>query len=161
VTLVSRLQPIAFKIALGSTMKTLRPYLRFDGECERALAFYGEIFGGHVKFMMRVDEAPGGLPSALPAAERKRVLHAEFAAEGISFMAADCVPPATVSSGDVVSLNLIFASTAEQDRAWGRLSEGGRVTTPLQEMFWGARFGAVIDRFGVPWMLVCEARSEA
>ena len=138
-------------------MKTLRPYLRFDGDCERALTFYVDTFAGHIKFIMRVDEAPSSLQTSVPEADRKRVLHAEFAAEGMSFMASDRVPSEAVRSGDLVSLNLILDSTAEQDRIWARLCEGGSVTTPLQRMFWGARFGAVIDRFGVPWMLNCEA----
>lgn len=27
---------------------------------------------------------------------------------------------------------------------------------PLQETFWALRFGMVVDRFGIPWMINCE-----
>ena len=33
------------------------------------------------------------------------------------------------------------------------LSDGGTVTMPIEENFWGARFGALIDKFGIHWML--------
>jgi PhnB protein len=34
--------------------------------------------------------------------------------------------------------------------------EGGSVTMPLEETFWAARFGMVVDRFGIPWLINCE-----
>ena len=27
---------------------------------------------------------------------------------------------------------------------------------PLQQTFWAARFGMLVDRFGIPWMVNCE-----
>ncbi len=33
------------------------------------------------------------------------------------------------------------------------LSAGGKVTIPLQDMFWGAYFGSCPDRFGINWMI--------
>jgi PhnB protein len=30
------------------------------------------------------------------------------------------------------------------------------VQMPIQETFWAHRFGMVVDRFGIPWMLNCE-----
>jgi PhnB protein len=27
---------------------------------------------------------------------------------------------------------------------------------PIQETFWAVRFGMVVDRFGIPWMINCE-----
>jgi PhnB protein len=50
----------------------------------------------------------------------------------------------------------LLDSVAEQDRICGKLSAGGTVTQPLQETFWGARFGMVTDKFGIPWMLNCD-----
>lgn len=39
------------------------------------------------------------------------------------------------------------------------LSEGGTVTMPLGDMFWGAYFGSCIDKFGVNWMVNHETPS--
>jgi PhnB protein len=30
---------------------------------------------------------------------------------------------------------------------------------PLQQTFWAVRFGMLIDTFGIPWMINCEAGS--
>ena len=36
------------------------------------------------------------------------------------------------------------------------LSEKGTVQMPIQETFWAARFGMLVDKFGTPWMVNCE-----
>ena len=46
--------------------------------------------------------------------------------------------------------------TAEAERIFKSLSEGGTVTLPLQQTFWAPRFGMFVDRFGIPWMVNCE-----
>ena len=42
---------------------------------------------------------------------------------------------------------------ADAERVFHSLAEGGRVMMPMQETFWAARFGMLIDRFGIPWMV--------
>ena len=36
------------------------------------------------------------------------------------------------------------------------LAENGAVHMPLQRTFWAARFGMLVDQFGIPWMVNCE-----
>jgi PhnB protein len=57
------------------------------------------------------------------------------------------------------SLSLQMADTREAERIYEQLGEGGRVVVPLAETFWAARFGMVVDRFGIPWLINCEAVS--
>jgi PhnB protein len=38
------------------------------------------------------------------------------------------------------------------------LAEGGKVMMELLDMFWGAYYGAVIGKFGVPCMVNCTAK---
>ena len=45
---------------------------------------------------------------------------------------------------------------AEIERLFGGFSEDGKVTMPLQDQFWGARFGMLVDKFGVHWMFNCD-----
>jgi PhnB protein len=44
---------------------------------------------------------------------------------------------------------------AQAERIFHGLAENGMVQIPLQETFWAARFGMLIDRFGIPWMISC------
>jgi PhnB protein len=133
-------------------MRTLRPYLQFDGQCETALKLYADALGGQIKSLQRFGEAPMQTADA----DKARVMHAEFAADGVEFFASDCMPGRPLQRGTMITLCLNLDSTAEQDRIWSKLGEGGTVGMKLQETFWGARFGEVTDKFGISWMLNCE-----
>ena len=54
------------------------------------------------------------------------------------------------------SLSLQITSTTEAERIFHELAKDGRVTMPLEKTFWAARFGMVVDRFGIPWLINCE-----
>jgi uncharacterized glyoxalase superfamily protein PhnB len=41
-------------------------------------------------------------------------------------------------------------------RSSPKRDEGGNVTMPLAETFWGAYFGMFTDRFGINWMISQE-----
>ena len=58
------------------------------------------------------------------------------------------------------SLSLQIESTAEAERIFHALAEGGAVVMPLEKTFWAARFGMVVDRFGIPWLINCEGAGE-
>jgi PhnB protein len=59
----------------------------------------------------------------------------------------------TVSVGNNVHLNLEPDTRSETERLFHALREGGQITSPLQDAFWGGYHGALTDRFGVHWML--------
>lgn len=56
-----------------------------------------------------------------------------------------------------VSLSLGVDGVADAERVFAALAKGGKVTMPIQQTFWAQRFGMVEDRFGIPWMVNCEA----
>jgi len=60
--------------------------------------------------------------------------------------------------GNNVSISLEPDTRAEADELFKALSERGKVTMPLQEMFWGDYFGSCTDKFGVQWMINCTAK---
>jgi PhnB protein len=45
---------------------------------------------------------------------------------------------------------------AEADRVFRELAEGGTIQLPIEQTFWAVRFGMLVDRFGIPWMINCE-----
>ena len=47
-------------------------------------------------------------------------------------------------------------STAEADKLFAALSDGGQVRQPLIETFFSPRFGMLADKFGVGWMIMVE-----
>jgi len=61
----------------------------------------------------------------------------------------------SVIQGNNVNINLEPDTKEEADRLFHALAEGGIILQPLQEMFWGAYYGQVQDRFGIHWMVNC------
>jgi PhnB protein len=70
-------------------------------------------------------------------------------------MAADS-PPGTFEKPAGFSIGLHMKEVEDAERVFNVLAEGGKVTMPMQKTCWSARFGMLVDRFGVPWMINCE-----
>ena len=130
----------------------LNPYLSFKGQCAEAFEFYKQCLGGNIQTMM----THGGSPMAdqVPSEWRDKILHATLIVGESTLMGAD-VPPDSYKEPGGFSITIQINDSAEAERIFGALSEGGTVTMPLQETFWAARFGMVVDRFGIPWMVNC------
>jgi PhnB protein len=127
----------------------------FDGQCEEALNFYASAFGGTVKDLNYFE----GSPVEKMAKGKKRVLHAHLIAKDFLLMASDSGEggPAQVKAG-MVHLSINFHDVDEEEKVYRALSEGGLPTMPLQDTFWGARFGMLTDKFGVNWMFNCDKK---
>lgn len=132
-------------------MKSLNPYINFSGRCREALDFYKECFNGEIEALSTFAEAPGDTDEKF----KDNVMHSEFRAEGVFFMATDGMPGREAVVGDNVFLTIQFTDEQEQARIFDALSQGGKVTQPLEDTFWGARFGMLVDRYGINWMLNC------
>jgi PhnB protein len=78
---------------------------------------------------------------------------------GQTLMGADVVPD-RYEEARGFSLSLQMQSTADAERIFHELAEGGRIVMPLEKTFWAARFGMVVDRFGIPWLINCEGSEQ-
>ena len=137
-------------------IKQLNPYLYFDGTAAKAIALYERALGAKTESRMRLGDAPGG-PTSGEAAER--VMHAVLRLGGGTIMLSDSMPRTPLVVGGNSQVCLDFDDAAEMQRAFDALSEGGSVTMPLQDTFWGARFGTLTDAFGIRWMFNCEKKA--
>ncbi len=54
------------------------------------------------------------------------------------------------------SLSLSVPNAYQAEKLFEMLGNGGRVVYPISKTFWSERFGMVVDRFGIPWMINCE-----
>ncbi|GAB4094245.1 VOC family protein [Flaviaesturariibacter terrae] len=124
----------------------LVPYIMFNGNCEEALNFYAKALGGQIQGLQYFENAP----MEYSPEDAKKVMHAQFSAGDLFLMASDGQQNEAV--GGMVQLSLDFSSEEEINKIFEALSEGARITMPLQDTFWGARFGMLTDQFGVNWM---------
>lgn len=133
----------------------LTPYLMFNGNCEEALYFYAKVFGGEVKDVFRYE----GSPIQGMVEDKQKVMHANFSAKGIFFMAADSGEGGIANLNDgQIHLSINFEDVAEQDKVFNSLSEGGKIVMPLGDQFWGSRFGMLTDKYGIKWMFTYDLK---
>jgi PhnB protein len=128
-------------------------YLTFGGRCEEALKFYEKALGGRIVEAHRYAGSPMD-NGQLPADYKNKVMHATIEAGSTRFMASDGMPgqPAPNYSGFSMSVN-VPKDPARGKQVFDSLAEGGKVTMPFAKQFWGAQFGMLVDKFGVPWMV--------
>ena len=121
----------------------LTPYLSFNGQCEEAFRFYERAIGARITFLLPHSDGQAG------------ILHATLHVGDQTVNGAD-TSPQHYEKPKGFSLALATKDPAEAERLFNALAEGGEVQMPLQQTFWSPRFGMLVDRFGISWMINCE-----
>lgn len=131
----------------------VEPYLFFNGRCEEALDFYRSALGAEVTSLMRYKDSPEPMePGMVPPGSEDKVMHANLRIGETQIMASDgdCAGQPDFRG---FSLTITVADAAEADRMFAALADGGQVQMPLARTFWSPRFGMLVDRFGLGWMV--------
>ena len=131
----------------------LNSHLTFNGQCEAAFKFYEQALGGKIVTMLTNANSP--IADQVPSERRDQVLHASLAVGNETLMGCDA-PPEHYQKPQGFSVALHVTDPEEAVRKFQALAEDGTVQMPIQETFWSPRFGMVVDRFGIPWMINCE-----
>ena len=127
----------------------ITPYLSFDGDAHAAIEHYKTHLGAEVEGLMHFSDLKGHTfgPEA-----NDRVMHCTLKLGGLDLMLSDVPPGVGLTRGGGMSVTLEVDSAELLESAFAGLAEGGEVQMPLQDTFWGARFGQVRDKFGIAWM---------
>jgi len=135
-------------------MKAPVTYLNFDGNTRDAMKFYARCLDGELS-IMPFSEAPGDFPKDA----KDKVMHARITRNGSTIlMASDALAGhgAPFHPGNNFSIGLDCEKLDEIERLFTAFGENGKITMPMQDTFWGARFGMITDQFGVNWMFNFE-----
>jgi PhnB protein len=130
-------------------------YLSFNGQCEAAFKFYEQRLGGKIVGMFTWGTSPDAAQA--PAGWDSKIAHASIEIGGVTIMGAD-MPAVRYEPPKGFQILLAVDEPAAADRAFEALAENGTIQMPMQQTYWSARFGAVTDRFGIPWSINCEQR---
>ncbi|HXL99817.1 MAG TPA: VOC family protein [Rhizomicrobium sp.] len=133
----------------------LNTYLHFPGNCHEAFKFYEKALGGKIVTLQTYGDSPAAAQS--PAGWKDKIIHARIEVGDTLIMGSDA-PPDRQAKAQGFSLSLRFDTAAQAERAFQALSDKGVVGAALQESFFAERFGMVTDRFGTPWMVLCEKK---
>ena len=131
---------------------SLSTYLTFDGNCREAFEFYRAVFGGEFAEFLTFAEGPPDLP--VTEEEKSRIMHVALPIGSGILMGSDTFslnPPVAV--GNNFSISIDADGRERCDELFAKLSDGGSVMMPQQDVFWGSYFGQCTDRFGINWMV--------
>ena len=122
--------------------QTLIPYLRVRGAAS-ALEFYKKAFGAVEIIRVYV---PGS----------ETIMHASIRIGNSMLMLSDEFPQ--WKSFSPLSLNgtgsLVHINVDDVDKAFAQaVAAGAKVTMPVANMFWGDRYGKLIDPYGHEWSM--------
>jgi PhnB protein len=137
-------------------MKSVNPYLNFQGNTEEAFNFYKKVFGGDFAggiFRFKDTE----MADKLSEEEKQKVMHIGLPMGNQNFlMATDALESfgQKVVFGNNFYIAIDAESREEADKLFDGLSEGGKVEMPMDDQSWGDYFGSLTDQFGVQWMVI-------
>ena len=114
-------------------------YLQVNG-ATKASDFYQRAFGATEVARVPVDD-------------KGRTMHVHLYVNGSSLMLGDPYPEYGHALQTPQAFNLTL-QVEDIDAWWSRaVAAGAEVVMPVQEMFWGARYGQLRDPFGVLWSM--------
>ena len=127
--------------------------LSFKGDCEAAFKFYEQHLGGQPGPIFRYAGSP--MADSVPEEWGDKIMHGSIVVGDLLLMGSDVLMK-QYEEPKGFSLSLQMSDTAEAERIYNALVPNGTVLMPLEKTFWATRFGSVVDRFGIPWLINCE-----
>ena len=128
------------------------PYPHFNGQCAEAFKFYVQCLGGKVGPMFTYAGTP--VEEHVPPEWREKLMHGTLFLDDQEVMGCD-PPPGRYEKPAGFSVMLNIKDPGEAERVFQALVENGTVEMPFGETDWALRFGMLVDRFGIPWMINC------
>jgi len=135
-------------------MASINPYLNFAGKTEEAFNFYKSVFGGEFIMLQRFSDTPDS--DKLPPTVKDKIMHVSLPiGKNNILMGTDACEEMgfNIRQGNNYYICISPDSREEADKLFTGLSEGGKINMPIQDMFWGAYYGDLTDKFGTQWMV--------
>lgn len=140
-------------------MTAINLYLNFKGTTEQAFNFYKSVFGGEFTILQRFREMPDS--SNFTDEQKDQIMHVSYPiGKHFILMSTDVLETTMggqpLAEGNNFSVSVTPDTKEDADKFFNQLSEGGKITIPISDTFWGAYFGTVEDKFGINWMINYE-----
>jgi predicted 3-demethylubiquinone-9 3-methyltransferase (glyoxalase superfamily) len=137
---------------MSTTSQGITPHLWFDNDAKQAAEFFCSVFPkSKISNITVLHDTPSDTPSG-----DTDIL--TFTLSGQPFMAINAGP--LFKFNPAISFMVNFDplrdpdASKNLDKAWEKLSEGGKQLMPLQEYPFSKRFGWIEDKYGLSWQLI-------
>ena len=142
-------------------MKSINPWINFNGNAEEAFTFYKSVFGGEFKKIVRFKDLAG---PEFPVADKEanKVMYIALPIGKNNVLVANDVPEGMGRTNENENRSKILASVEsreEADKIFNGLSAGGNVEGPIGDTPWGSYAGMFRDKYGIEWIVEFDPQS--
>ena len=136
-------------------MRTINPWINFNGNAEEAFTFYKSVFGGDFTKIIRFkDLSSAEFPVGEADADKIMTIALPIGKNNV--LLANDVPAFMGRVNENENRSKIYASTESRDEAdkiFNGLSAGGEVEGPIGDSPWGTYAGMFRDKYGIEWIV--------
>lgn len=134
------------------------PYFEFEGNAKEAIELYTKVFNAKTTYTLLYKDNEDILNEYPDYGDK--ILHTTLEIGKGHLYIADTFPGNKIEYGNNVFINVDFDTLEELEKAFKLLSAGGQVLSELDDMFWGSRYGTLVDKFGNGWSLYYDYPEE-
>ena len=136
-------------------MRTINPWINFNGNAEEAFTFYKSVFGGEfIKIVRFKDLSSAEFP--VPEKEAQKIMYIALPIGKHNVLKGNDVPEfmGRVNEEENRSKISVSAESREEaDKIFNGLSAGGNVEGPIGDSPWGSYAGMFRDKYGIEWVV--------
>jgi len=136
-------------------MRTINPWINFNGNAEEAFTFYKSVFGGEFTKITRFKDLVSD-EFQVPESEANKIMTIALPIGKHNVLLANDVPEfmGRVSESENRSKIAVSAESREEaDKIFTGLSAGGDVEGPIGDSPWGTYAGMFRDKYGIEWIV--------
>jgi len=136
-------------------MRTINPWINFNGNAEEALTFYRSVFGGEFTKIIRFKDLASD-EFQVPEKEANKIMTIVLPLGKHNVLIANDVPEfmGPVNESENRSKIAVAAESREEaDKIFTGLSAGGAVEGPIGDSPWGTYAGMFRDKYGIEWIV--------
>jgi PhnB protein len=136
-------------------MRTINPWINFNGNAEEAFTFYKSVFGGEFTKIIRFKDIAGP-EFQVSDKEADKVMYIALPLGKYNTLIANDIPAfmGRVNESENRSKIVVNAESREEaNKIFNGLSADGEVEGPIDDSPWGTYAGMFRDKYGIEWIV--------
>jgi PhnB protein len=136
-------------------MRTINPWINFNGNAEEAFTFYKSVFGGEFTKVIRFGELSSD-EFPVPESEVNKIMYIALPLGKHNVIIANDVPEfmGRVNENENRSKIMVSAESSEEaEKIFNGLAAGGAIEGPIGDSPWGTYAGMLRDKYGIEWIV--------
>lgn len=136
-------------------MRTISPWINFNGNAEEAFTFYRSVFGGEFTKIIRFKDLSGP-EFQIAETEANKIMRIALPVGRYSMLIANDVSEfmgRTNENENRSKISVSAESREEADKIFTGLSAGGEIEGQIGDTPWGSYAGMFRDKYGIEWIV--------